>query len=98
MPLIVKAGDLTNGHNGYPPIPAVAGNALGTVFINNIPVVCTNDFFGIHNLLTDIHYVKAGVGSPTVFINNIAVWRSGDPTLCGDTGNVIAGSVYADGN
>ena len=97
MPLIIKSGDVTLGH-GYNPIPAVANTALGSVFVNNIPVVVTGDVFGIHILGQDSHVVVAGVGSPTVMVKNVPVWRKDDPTLCGDTANSIAGTVYADGN
>ena len=101
MPLLVKAGDLTQGHNGYPPIAAVAINAVGTVFAEGISIVCTGDAFGTHTLpsvppITEA--VVAGVGSPDVFINGVPIWRKGDPTLCGDTGNSLVGTVYVNGN
>ena len=97
MPLLVKHGDMTLGH-GYPPVPAIGRNAFGEVFVEGVPAVSTGDTFGFHTLAPETHMVVAGVGSPDVFIKNIPVWRSGDPTTCGDTGNSPNGTVYANGN
>lgn len=97
MPLIVKQGDLTQGHGNASPIPAQAGIALGSVFIQNLSVVVTTDTIGLHGT-PNPHPAVAGPGSSTVFAKNLPVWRKGDLALCGDIANVMLGNVYADGN
>lgn len=97
MPLIVKQGDLTQGHGNASPIPAQATITIGSVFIQNLPVVVTSDIIGVHGA-PNPHPSVAGMGSTTVYAKNMPVWRDGDPALCGDTANVMLGNVYADGN
>lgn len=97
MPLIVKQGDLTQGHGNASPIPAQAVAAIGSVFIQNLPIVVTTDTIGLHGI-PNPHPSVAGPGSLTVFAKNLPVWRKDDPALCGDTANVMLGNVYADGN
>jgi len=96
MPIIIKNGELTTGH-GFHPIPAVAGNAIGSVFADGKVVVCSMDTFGEHTLGDSSHTVIAGQGSTTVFARGLPVWRKGDPATCGDTANSTFGTVFADG-
>ena len=83
MPSVFRKGDSSVGH-GYPPMPCQTGSP--NVYVNNKEVVRVQDVYGgSHSYNSSNHAVgAAGVGSSTVFVNNLAVHRTGDAVNCGD--------------
>ena len=81
---VTRLGDLTAGHDGFPPRPSIT--ASPDVTCNNIPVVRVTDGYAIHcNAIPICHDGILAVGSPTVTVNNLPLGRVGDPVSCGDT-------------
>lgn len=102
MPAIVVEGELSQGHDHFPPVPAIPGSTKVT--IEGKKVILEGDSYAPHN--HGAHYSKhahphtpiASVGSPTVFVNGIGVVRDGDPLNCGDAADTQSNfSVFANG-
>jgi len=80
MPLIVTAGQLSQGHGPQSlPIPIPRG-----VFIKGQPVILQGDNYTPHTIGDNIHNPVAILGSLTVTVGGIPVIRDGDPLSCGD--------------
>ena len=77
-------GDKSTGHGSCAPQTAVG--ASGDVFANSIGVHRVGDAWTPHCDHTGV----LGAGSPSVFVNNLALGRIGDPISCG--GSVATGS------
>lgn len=94
MPAISRLGDLTTGHDSFPPRPS--DSASSDVFINGIGAVRIGDHFALHCNPFTCHDGVESSGSSTVFINGRAAARIGDSISCGDiiaegSQNVFAG-------
>jgi len=44
---IVIVGDLSEGHEGFPPTPAIEGHK--SVLVNGVPIVCFGDRYANHS-------------------------------------------------
>lgn len=101
MGAIVVEGELSQGHELFPAVEAVAGK-VSNVFINGDLVIVVGDSYQSHNHDGDhphAHIPAALVGSPSVFIGSSLdpVFRDGDPTDCGDAADTQSQmSVFAD--
>lgn len=95
MPLIIRSGDVSQGHC-WPPTTPVP-NATTNVFLNNRFPVLVGDLYLIHpggcgN--SPPHVPTVTLGSPNVFINNIPVLRDGDLLSCGDIARSQNGNIF----
>lgn len=79
---IVRRGDFTRGHLGFPPTPAIT--ASSNTFVNGRGVVRRGDRFLIH-CKRGCHIPIAIIGSRVSFVNGRAVIRKGDRLSCTDT-------------
>ena len=104
MPLIVKDGDPTQGH-GWPSIPLKA-TTQSSVKVDGAFAVVVGDSSQPGNHAgcgpggcddSPDHAVITVAGSPTVFIEGIAVVRDADPLGCGDVADTPPNTVFADG-
>lgn len=94
---VTRKGDKTTGHGPWQPRPSTS--ASGDVFVNDIGVVREGDTWAPHNgSPSGTHRGETGytsAGSGTVFANNKAVARIGDPveadTIAAGSTNVFAG-------
>jgi len=104
MPLIVKDGDPTQGH-GWPSIPLKASNQSSVKVDGSLAIVVGDSSQpGVHAGCgpggcdkSPDHPVITVAGSPTVFIEGIAVVRDADPLGCGDVADTPPNTVFADG-
>lgn len=86
MPAVNREGDQSTGHGCFPPTPNVAENC-STVFVNNKPLAVVGSQFATHSCGDTVHPQSGRtvtMGSGTVFAENKAVARIGDPISCGD--------------
>tara|TARA_R100001443_G_scaffold39102_1_gene52552 strand:- start:23 stop:868 length:846 start_codon:yes stop_codon:yes gene_type:complete len=104
MPLIVKDGDPTQGH-GWPSVPLKA-TTQSSVKVDGAFAVVVGDTSQPGNHAgcgpggcdkSPDHPVATAGGSPTVFIEGIAVVRDADPLSCGDVADTPPNTVFADG-
>ena len=99
MGAIVVQGELSQGHDAFPPVPAIPGSPKVT--IEGKKVILEGDSYAPHHHGGDhphLHTPIASVGSPTVFVNGIGVVRDGDPLNCGDAADTQSNfSVFANG-
>lgn len=73
-----RLGDLSTGHDGYPPRPAV--EASSNVFIDGVGAVRVGDHYDFHNKPVGVnHNGVVASGSTTVFVNGQGLAREGDP-------------------
>lgn len=79
MPAATRKGDYCTGHDEYR--PRVNDQGSSDVLINNLPAHRQGDHWVVHN--DSGHDGTCAIGSPTVFINNKAAARIGDPISCG---------------
>lgn len=86
---IARVGDLSTGHDDYPPRPVITGS--DSVFLNGLPVVRVGDVWAQHCNNTSCHPCNQAVGSSTCFVNGISMARIGDSVGCGD--NIANGSL-----
>ena len=87
MPSQSRLGDMSKGHDGYPPTPSVV-TPVSTVFINGIKAVTVDAEFETHTKGRDVHPQssrKVTGGSPNVFFEGKPAARVDDPISCGDT-------------
>ena len=81
---VTRLGDLTAGHDGFPPRPSIS--ASPNVTCNNIAVVRLNDSYDVHcNIVPVCHVGVLSTGSGTVTVNGLPLGRVGDSVSCGDT-------------
>lgn len=84
MEAVTRLGDITTGHDGFPPRPSV--EASTDVFVDGLGVVRVGDSYAVHcNSTPSCHDGRLLQGSPTVFVNGKPMGRVGDPVDCGDT-------------
>ena len=76
---IVLDGDMSQGHNGYPPVPI---HASSNVTINGKKIALNGDSYSQH--CKDSCHVPIIIGTSSVTINGIALALEGDSTNCGD--------------
>jgi uncharacterized Zn-binding protein involved in type VI secretion len=95
MPAISRLGDLTAGHDSFPPRPS--DEASSDVFINGIGAVRIGDHFVTHCNPFTCHDGVDSAGSSTVFINGRAAARIRDSISCGDIIAAGSPSVFAGG-
>ena len=79
MQPVVRIGDLSQGHDDYPPTTLAEGN--GNVYANNIQIGVIGNAWAEHTQLNDpweSHVEHCASGSSSVFISNIPVSRVGD--------------------
>ena len=102
MPAVARQGDPTTTGHGCDGTTTVVGptGAGAKVYANNIAVECKGNPTAAHTIpsgsLCVPHSAAINVGSPNVFVGNIALARKGDST---DGGAITAGSpnVFANG-
>lgn len=81
-PVIRLGSDLTTGHQGYPPVPAVT--ASGNVFANKRGIVRTGDKYQMHTRPHGKPHVGVAIGSSTVRVNGKPAQLKGDSNSCKD--------------
>lgn len=91
---VVRLGDISCGHDCFPPRPNDEGSP--NVFVNGKPVHRVGDHWATHCCGPTCHDGTASSGSGSVFVNGKAICRVGDTISCGDTmcegsPNVFAG-------
>lgn len=87
MPAIAKLGDLSSGHDGFPPSRSIS-TPISSVFIDGVLPLGVGSIYESHNKGNAVHLSNTRVitaGSSTIFFDGIAVARTGDPISCGDT-------------
>jgi uncharacterized Zn-binding protein involved in type VI secretion len=102
MPAVARQGDPTTTGHGCDGTTTVVGptGAGAKVYANNIAVECKGNPTAAHTInsgsICVSHNAAINVGSPNVFVGNIALARKGDST---DGGAITAGSpnVFANG-
>lgn len=75
---IVLNGDMSQGHDGFPPTAAIASSS---VTINGIPIVVEGDSYTQH--CNAGCHIPVAVGSCNVTINGKKIILHGDPLTCG---------------
>lgn len=84
MPDASFVGQMTTGHNGYPPTDYITGD--NGVMINGQPISVVGSTATPHAKPSyPPHPVVAAGGSGTVKVNGVPVHRNADPLACGDT-------------
>ena len=94
MPGIVRQGDYTSGHDGYP--PTLPSDFSPDVFVNGCPVVIENVDIITHCNPDDCHS-GTYVGSHEVYANGRRILVQGDNITCGDTCNECSSDVFIGG-
>ena len=80
---IVRLGDMSTGHDGYPGRPN--NSASPDVFVNGIPMHRIGDTWPAHSNGSNSHSsVTVGSGQ-TIFCNGMGIALVGDMLDCGDT-------------
>jgi len=82
-PAIRLGVDLSTGHQGFAPVPAVA--ASGNVFINGKGSVRKGDPYRKHSAPKKPPHVGIAIGQSSVRVNGKPAQRAGDPNTCRDT-------------
>lgn len=83
MPGCVRRGDISRGHDGFPPRPNIESSS--DVIVNNRGAVRIGDKWAVHcNSHPRCHDGNTATASNTVFVNNKQVMRIGDSISCGD--------------
>jgi uncharacterized Zn-binding protein involved in type VI secretion len=77
---IVLNGDMSTGHDGFPPTKAVASSS---VTINGISIVVEGDSYEQH--CKGGCHVPVAIGSSNITINGKKIIVDGDSLSCGDT-------------
>lgn len=90
---ICRLGDLSSGHDGFPPRPIISGS--NNVFINGIPATTIGDTWAIHCHDSSCHSCNQATGSSKVRINGKQLVRVGDATGCGDVVASGSDNVFA---
>jgi uncharacterized Zn-binding protein involved in type VI secretion len=93
MSAIVRLGDFSQGHDGFPPRPN--DSASPNVFANATPVHRVGDHWLVHCLGPACHDGLQATGSPNVFVNGKPVARIGDLISCGDFNAIGSPNVFA---
>jgi len=62
---VVVLGDLSVGHAGFPPTPAIEG--AQRVLVNGVPVVCFGHRYADHSDGEHVHTERRGVQTTKVF-------------------------------
>lgn len=103
MPRVIRtfpAIDLSQGHE-WSPAPLLPPILPRTVFAELFPIAAVGDDYNkelhIHPIKPPHEIMKALVGSPNVFVNNLPVHRDGDLISCGDVADNGARTVFANG-
>jgi len=86
---------ICSGHGCYPPRPNA--QASPDVYVGNLGWHRVTDAWMVHCCSLSCHSSVLAAGSPTVFANNLAVARIGDPVACGSTAIQGNTTVFADG-
>jgi len=99
MPAVTRVGDLSTGHEGYPPSAVTTPNN-STVYANGILVAVKGGSFATHTKpKSPTHFEGAERlitgGSETVFVENEKVTRIGDDIADGDASAQGSPNVFA---
>lgn len=96
MPACSRLGDLSAGHDGFPPTPIIGG-VCSTVFVNGIPAATVGSTLSDHTSGAT-HVGRTVVsGSGTVFFESKGAARIGDSINCGDTLGAGSDNVFVGG-
>lgn len=82
MAAVARLSDVCTGHGPYP--PRTNTTASDNVFINGLGAHRVTDGWNVH-CAVDCHDSTLAEGSPTVFVNGLALGRVGDAIACGST-------------
>jgi len=78
---VVRLGDQSSGHDGFPPQPSTS--ASSDVFADSLGVVRLGDQWAPHTDGVTIHDGVQAEGSSDVFVNGLPIARIGDAISCG---------------
>ena len=92
-PVIRRGVDLSLGHMGFPPVPAIQGS--NNVRANSISIVRQGDMYQVH-CNAGCHQGIA-TGSSTVRVNGRGITTRGRPITCGDISGGGSNNVNAGG-
>jgi uncharacterized Zn-binding protein involved in type VI secretion len=81
---VVRLGDLSVGHAGFPPTQIISGCA-STFFVNGLPIALDGAIFADHNDSHTTHSSRYGIASSNIYVEGKRVLRTGDAISCGDT-------------
>jgi len=96
MPGAVRLADTGSGHGCW---PSRANSSASTdVFINSRGAHRVGDSWAAHTCeaIPETHGSSQATGSPTVFVNGVALARIGDSIACGSSNATGSGDVYVD--
>jgi len=82
MSAVARLTDQCSGHVPFPPRANVSAST--DVFINNLGAHRVTDVWEVH-CAGSCHDSTLAEGSPTVFVNGLALGRVGDQIACGST-------------
>jgi uncharacterized Zn-binding protein involved in type VI secretion len=99
MPAVTRLGDLSTGHEGYPPTAVTIPNN-STVYANGILVAVQGGSFATHVKPKSPPHVEGADrvitgGSGTVFVEGKPITRIGDDIADGDASAQGSPSVFA---
>lgn len=99
MPAVTRVGDLSTGHEGYPPSAVTIPNN-STVYANGILVAVQSGSFATHVKPKSPPHVEGADrvitgGSSTVFVESKPVTRIGDDIADGDASAQGSPNVFA---
>lgn len=78
-----RLGDVTAGHDGFPPVPC--NSASANVKVNKKGAARQGDTFVAHAKPKNPPHTPVAIGGGTVRINGKKAHRKGDKHTCGDT-------------
>lgn len=82
MPSVIRVGDLSVGHDGYPPTPVLDGTT--DFLVNGKAVALVGSKWQDHRKGKHHHSGVSTVGSTTFLVNGVGVVRTGDAINDGD--------------
>lgn len=88
MGAFIRIGDLSEGHNGFPPT-ALVYTPVTRTFVDGKGIAVVGARYASHSNNTTTHQeipsrTIIGSGSRQTFIEGFPIARAGDPIACGD--------------
>jgi uncharacterized Zn-binding protein involved in type VI secretion len=79
----IRLGDLSVGHDGFPPTACIGG-VSSSLFVNGLPVALDGALFAPHTKSSTTHSSRTARASGTIYAEGLLVVKTGDPISCGD--------------
>lgn len=80
----IRLGDMSVGHDGYPPTQCISGVST-TAFVNGKAIALDGAVFANHTKGNSTHSTRTAKATGSIYVEGLLVVKTGDPISCGDT-------------